>query len=178
MTPDPKITLVKTLLAIILGPAVVAGAWVFNDPDGNNFVGVIRDNIRVARVAEQITTLTIAVRRHFDNPPYYGPILTDLTPALLRSRSIPIKMIDATVLPPVIRSPWGTKILLQSERHSFSITVPVSSYGCYKLLLTLGRASIVGAYANGVQQKLPISSKSDIQGCTPNAINVVKFSFS
>ena len=174
---DAQITLTKTLVALGFGPAAVFGIWVCSAPDGDNFVGALRDDIRVSMVAEQVVTLTNAIRHMIGSVSARGSAKSSLTAALIESGGVPIRMIDGTVVPPVIRSPWGTEIALSSEGHSFSISVPVSSYACAELLLKLGRGFVANAYANGVRQQLPLASKSDVQGCTANAINVVKFSF-
>jgi len=149
------ITPIKTSLALILSIVAVIGGWVLKNPDGDHFFGRIRDDIRVERVTVQIARLS----------DFYRSRRIDLTPALTPSN------------PTLAVSPWGTNITLQSEDTYFSIKVPVSSYGCYRLLLKLGKANLASAYANEVRATLPISSISEIRGCTSNSINTMTFSF-
>lgn len=175
--PAPTITLTKTTLALVLGFIALVGIWISKNPDGDHFFGRFRDDIRVARVAEQIATLAEVTRKKAYTRLSCGPVSTDLTATLVTSNDIPGKMIDRSVTPPVLRSPWGTEITSLSEGLQFSITVPVSSYGCYKLLLSFNKSAVIAAYANGVEQNLPISSKADVKGCTRQSINIVTFLF-
>lgn len=166
---QPLVTPLKTFLALALGVIALVGVWVSKKPNGNHFFGRFRDDIRVELVTEQILLLSDAIRKHHHPGTSYGTTGTDLTPALVASNKIPAK---------TLLSPWGTEITLLSEGPSFLITVPVSSYGCYQLLRSLGKISILAAYANGIQQSLPLSSISDVKGCTRRSINTLTFSFS
>lgn len=171
----PVVTPIKTALALTLGLVALVGMWVSKKPDGNHFFGRFRDDIRVERIIEQMIILSDAIRKHHHTGSSYGITGTDLTPALIASSEIPEKMINHASQ--ILLSPWGTEITLLSEGSSFLITVPVSSYGCYRLMLALGKTTIAAAYANGVQQSLPISSISDIKGCIRLSINTLTFSF-
>jgi hypothetical protein len=149
------ITPIKTSLALILSIVAVIGSWILKNPDGDHFFGRIRDDIRVERVTVQIARLSDVYRSR----------RLDSTPAPTPSN------------PTLAVSPWGTIIEVQSKDTYFSIKVPVSSYGCYRLLLKMGKANLVSASANEVRMILPISSISEIKGCTSNSINILTFLF-
>ncbi len=160
--PD-KYVIAKALLAMLLGPIAITGALILKNPDGNHFVGDLRDRLRVERAFDQVDILVKAIRQLVLQQP--SSATSDFMLELTQKPIIPGRMIGATPKGLVILSPWNTEITTANEREAFGITVPMSQLGCLKALALLSASRYSDVSVDGQRLKLPINNESAVKNC-------------
>jgi hypothetical protein len=166
-----KHVIVKALLALILGPIAISGAFMLTNPDGDHFVGKMRDSLRVDRTFDQLDTLVKTIRQFVLKHP--ASASSNLMSELTQRQILPGRMISMNQKGLVVLSPWNTEISTTNESGAFGITVLMSQFGCLKALASVFSAS--GVSVNGQRLKLPINKDSAVKHCRDVPIPEVTF---
>ena len=153
----------KAWLAIALGPIAVAGAFVLKNPDGDHFLGKLRDSLRVARALDQVEILVKIVRKLIVQIPPGSR--NNLMAELIEKQIVPNSMVRNTNEGVVVLSPWSTTITTANENRGFGITVPTSQLGCVKILMSSSGSGVYAISVNGQRLKLPIKDNDATKSC-------------